>query len=108
MDRSKRTAPASGGVALYLASKRPLDRARERIGPRGSLSLAVLPFKARLRILNLKQRCETNLEGRHAGPPVKHRRRNNDPNRCRNDDGTQDDDDATARAATIGCQTAFL
>jgi hypothetical protein len=36
--RSKRTqviraAPASGGVALYLAAKRPLDRARKRSRP---------------------------------------------------------------------------
>ena len=42
--RSKRTqviraAPASGGVALYLAAKRPLDRARERSRPFGSRSL---------------------------------------------------------------------
>jgi hypothetical protein len=31
--------PAFGGVALYLAAKRPLDRARERSRPFGSRSL---------------------------------------------------------------------
>jgi hypothetical protein len=74
LDRSKRTAPASGapasgGVALYLASKRPLDRARKRSRPLGSVSCVAVQSVSS-HILKLKQGCEINLEGRQAGPPL--------------------------------------
>jgi hypothetical protein len=58
-------------VALCLASKRPLDRARKRSRPLRSLGLAVLRFKARLRFLKFKHRRKNNAEDRHAGVPFR-------------------------------------